>query len=59
MLATLGLFGVTVAVLTAAPLPWWAKLAITLGVQGARVGWLLWACRREGAGMSEADEQVW
>lgn len=59
MLVTLGLLGVTVVALATVEMAWWAKLAITLGVQGARVGWLLWACRREGIGMSEADEQVW
>lgn len=42
-----------------APLPCWAKLGIVVGVQGVRVGWLLWLARRDGVGMTDADEQVW
>lgn len=59
MLLTLGLLGVTVVALATVEMAWWAKLAIVVVVQGVRVGWLLWMARREGAGMSEADEQVW
>lgn len=59
MLVTLGLLGVTVVVLATVDLAWWAKLGIVAGVQGARVAWLLWQCRREGAGMTDVDEQVW
>ena len=59
MLLTLGLLGVTVVALATLEMEWWLKLGIALGVQGARVGWLIWLARREGAGLSEADEQVW
>ena len=59
MLLTLGILGVTVAVLATVEMAWWAKLAITLGVQGARVGWLLWHARAHGVGWHDADEQVW
>lgn len=59
MLATLGLLTITVAVLATVDLAWYTKIGIALGVQGARVAWLLWLCRRDGAGMTEMDEQVW
>lgn len=59
MLATLGLLTLTVAVLATVDLAWYTKLVIALGVQGARVAWLLWLCHRDGAGWTDADEQVW
>lgn len=59
MLVTLGLLGVTVVALATVEMEWWLKLGIALGVQGVRVGWLLWMARRDGVGMTDADEQVW
>ena len=59
MLLSLGLLGVTVVALATVEMAWWLKVVIALIVQGVRVGWLLWQARRDGAGMTDADEQVW